>query len=394
MLVQIDRKSLKQDGVRLVHDRYMDYSYLAKLIDKLVANNARVIGVDYILDKDKEQPENSRKLKQSVNKAIGKGTWFVWGAYDKDNEGVSPAIASLNQSMSGDISLYDWYVELPKMNCSDSCPFAYLLAISHCLLKENLKDNLLNENLLKDSSDTGDIVTNLPQPQTSQINFRDSVIESINNREQKTDFFQKLQSPAINNFFEWFQPVIDYSVPPKQAYETISACELLGTCTPTPAVAKANLQSKVIIIAAGGYPQAGVDEAGEDNYSIPLPIAFWRGEKGWNDFFDSEETFTGAEGHAYIVHHLLNQRLLLLIPNFLMVLIAALVGKFIKKRLQNHPQENHLQKTRIDLIVLGTTMIVYILLSLQVYISEAVLIPIFFPFAVLGNYTRWGLKGV
>lgn len=378
LLVQIDRKSLKEDKVELINNRYMNYSYLARVLDKLVESDARLIGVDYILDRDKQQPENTRKLQQAVSKAIAKGSWLVWGAYEADNEGVSPQIANLNQSMSGDISLYDWYVELPQMDCSDSCPFAYLLALSHCLLKKNLIN--INENTN---------TVNLPQPQKSKIDFRESVINSINTQEQKTDFLQRLESPAINNFFQWFQPVIDYSIPPKQTYETISACELLGTCTPTPAIANANLQSKIIILAAGGYKQAGVDEAGEDNSSLPLPIAFWRGRKGWNDFFEGEATFTGGEAHAYTVHHFLNQRLLVPIPNFLTVLLAAVVGKFIIKILQNHPG-----RVKLGSVVLGTTAIVYVFVSLQVYISQAVLIPIFFPFAVLGNYTRSALKAV
>ena len=409
LLVQIDRKSLKKDKVELINNRYMDYSYLARVLDKLIQSNARLIGVDYILDRDKQQPENTRKLQQAVNKAIAKGSWLVWGAYEADNEGVSPQIANLNQSMSGDISLYDWYVELPQMDCSDSCPFAYLLALSHCLLKKNLIQDLRTDNVNTVIATTGSNpkpleigsecvspiinedtnTVNLPQPQKSKTDFRESVISSINTQEQKTDFLQRLESPAINNFFQWFQPVIDYSIPPKQAYETISACELLGTCTPTPAIANANLQSKIIIVAPGGYEQAGVDEAGEDNSSLPLPIAFWRGRKGWNDFFEGEATFTGGEAHAYTVHHFLNQRLLVPIPNFLMVLLAAVVGKFIIKVLQNHPG-----RVKLGWVVLGTTAIVYVFVSLQVYISEAVLIPIFFPFLVLGNYTRLALKAV
>ncbi len=375
LLVQIDQDSLDKDNVQLVERRYMDYSYLARIIERLVENKAQVIGVDYILDREREQPANSRKLQQTVSKAIDKGTWFVWGANEAENLGISPQIANLNRSMSGDITLYDGYVELPQSNCSDSCPFAYLLAASHSLIQEN--NNTVNLPTVE-----------LPQPQQSQTNFRDSVIASIYSQEQKTDFLQKLQSPAINNFFQWFQPVIDYSIPPQQAYETISACEFLGTCTPTPAVARANIQGKIIIIAPGGYKQAGVDKVGEDNSSVPLPIAFWRGGKGWNDFFKGKATFTGGEAHAYTVSHFLNQRLLVPIPNFFMVLIAAVVGKFITKILRNHPR-----RMELDLMVLGSTTIVYVFISFQVYISQGVLIPIFFPFVVLANYTRLAWKG-
>ncbi|GAB1542847.1 hypothetical protein NUACC21_55210 [Scytonema sp. NUACC21] len=363
LLVQIDSRSLNQDTVQLINGRYMDYSYLARILDELVQRDARLIGVDYILDRDKEQPDNTKKLRQSINKAIKKGTWFVWGANEEDNEEISAEIANLNQSMAGDISLYDWYMELPKDNCSDTCPFTYLLAKSHSLLNQEAH------------------TTNLPQPQKSQTDFRYSVIKLITTQGKRIDFLQRLKLPTTTDFLQYFQPIIDYSIPPKQAYETISACELIGSCTPTPAIAKANLESKIIIIAAGGYKEAGVDEAGEDNAFIPLPVAFWRGEKGWDDFSNGRRSFTGGEAHAYTVYHLLNQHLLVAIPNFLMVLLAAALGKLIQKILQNYPHKMH-----VKLIDLGTTTVVYVFVSLQVYISLAVLIPIVFPVFTFWTY--------
>ncbi len=367
LLVQIDSKSLEKNKVEFINERYMDYSYLAKIVDKLVERNARLIGVDYVLDRDKQQPENSQKLKQSVSKAIQKGTWFVWGASEADNEVVSSEIANLNQSMIGDISSYKWYMELPENNRSDTCPFSYLLALSHSLLNhQNVNTN------------------NLPQPQLSQTDFRDSVINLVN--KDKTDNLSKLQLPTINNFYPLFHPIIDYSIPPKQAYQTISACELLGSCTPTPAIAKTNLKFKTVIIAAGGYKQAGVDKAEDDNNYLPLPVAFWRGKKGWNDFSDGKNSFTGAEIHAYTIHHFLHQHLVLPIPNFLMVLVAGVLGQFMTKKLQNHPR-----RMQLGLIVLGTTTVVYTFVSLQVFISFAVLVPIVFPLGVFGNYMRLAL---
>ncbi|MEC4888220.1 MAG: CHASE2 domain-containing protein [Scytonema sp. PMC 1070.18] len=365
LLVQIDDKSLEKDKVEFINERYMNYSYLGKIIDKLVERNARVIGVDYILDKDKQQPENSQKLQRTVSNAIDKGTWFIWGADETENYGVSPEIANLNQSSLGDINSYKWYVELPKNNCSETCPFPYVLALSHSLVNQNPQTN------------------DLPQPQLSKTDFRDSIILE---RDKEINFLQKLIFSRTNNLLQWFQPIIDYSIPPKQAYQTISACELLGSCTPTPGIVRENLKSKIAIIAAGGYKQAGVDEAGEDNDFIPLPIAFWRGEKGWNDVFDGERSFTGGEAHAYTVHHLLNQHLVIAISNFIMVLIASVFGKIIVKILQNNPR-----RMGWELMIVGISSVVYILVSLQVYISFEVLVPIVFPFVVFGNYMRLGL---
>ncbi|NEP35860.1 CHAT domain-containing protein, partial [Moorena sp. SIO3B2] len=136
-LVQIDNKSLEQDKVKLVDGRYMDYGYLASILDKLVTSNASIIGFDYILDQDQQQPDNSKQLQQSVNEAIKNNTWLVWAAIEADHpadyQGVSDKIANLNQTMEGDITTYDWYVELPSNNCDKRCPFSYLLVLSYCL---------------------------------------------------------------------------------------------------------------------------------------------------------------------------------------------------------------------------------------------------------------------
>ena len=366
LLVQIDKDSLDKDKVSLVNGRYMNYSYLSRIVDKLVQNDAQVIGVDYILDRDKQQPENSQQFKQSIDKAINRGTWFVWGADETEKAGISPDVANLNQSMAGDINLYDWYMELPQNDCQNTCPLAYVLSLSHLLNRD------INPN-------------NLPQPQSSQTNFREEIFNSSNTKDKHTKFLKTLKFPYSDNFLGWFQPIIDYSIPPKQAYETISACELLDSCTPTPAIAKKNLKSKIVIIAPGGYRQAGVDEEGEDNAAVPMPIAFWRGKQGWDDFLNGKESFTGGEAHAYTVHHLLNRHLVVPIPNFLMVLVAAVLGTFIRKFLQSHPCG-----VGWGWIGFGTGTVVYVVVSLQVYISSAVLVPIVFPFVVLGNYLRLG----
>ena len=69
-----------------------------------------------------------------------------------------------------------------------------------------------------------------------------------------------------------------------------------------------------------------------------------------------------------------------------MVLIAGVLGKFMTKKLQNHPR-----RMQLGLIVLGTTTVAYTFVSLQVYMSLKVLVPIVFPLGVFGNYTRLAL---
>ncbi|NEQ64388.1 MAG: CHASE2 domain-containing protein [Symploca sp. SIO2D2] len=365
LLVQIDNKSLQEDNVELVNEKYLDYSYLAKILAELTKRKAQVVGVDYILDQDKEQPEKSQKLKETVDVAVKQGTWLVWGAYEEDTVRVSANIASLQQTMVGDISSYDWYMELPKQNCTKTCPFAYLLALSGTLF----------------NSDTA----NLPQPEESQTDFRTSVVNFNPGNNQQVSFLQKLRLSA--NFLFWFPPIIDYSLPPEQVYTTISACELLGSCESEATEELTNSLPPIVMIVPGGYEKAGVDNPGQDNALAPLPVVFWRGADGWSDFGDGKRSFTGGETHGYMVYQYLNQHLVVMVPSFLLVLLAAGLGKGLILLIQSNPDT-----WRLWLIRFGIATVVYLLVSLQVYLSLAVVLPLFWPLVTLGNYFRLGFK--
>lgn len=257
LFVQIDNKSLIADKVQ---QRYpLDYSYLAKLIQKLSDSKANLIGIDYVLDEVKQQPENVHKLSQVIHNAIvNKRTWFVFGyqPYEDPKQGrVSDEIAKLNWSMEGDITFFQWYVELLPVDrdCADTCPFSYLLASAYSLQNQQPP-------------------ADLPSPNLHQKEFRSSVINPKNVQDNRTKFLHRLRLFPISNFFEWFHPIIDFSIPPERAYKSISACELLSSCASKRSV-PFNLDRQVIVVAPGGYEQAGLQGKGDDNYTIPLAVA-------------------------------------------------------------------------------------------------------------------------
>ncbi|WP_254449542.1 CHASE2 domain-containing protein [Anabaena sp. UHCC 0253] len=66
LLVQIDETSIRKANIS--NPKPMNRQYLAKLVDKLVANNARVIGIDYLLDRPQEQADPI--LAASIQNAI------------------------------------------------------------------------------------------------------------------------------------------------------------------------------------------------------------------------------------------------------------------------------------------------------------------------------------
>lgn len=371
LLVRIDSNSLNADNIK--HERPIDYSYLAKLVQKLSESNAKLIGIDYILDEveKQEKPQNTQRLHRSIRDAIvNKKTLFVFGSEkDEDSQkgSVSKEIASLNWSMQGDIYLLPWYVELPSYKCSDICPFSYILAFAYS--RQNQKSP-----------------PSIPQPNLqSQSDFRFSVINQKNSPDKQVTFLRRLHMYPISNFVQSFHPIIDFSIPPQVAYNTVSACELLGSCRSNGNIPK-NLEQQVVIIAPGGYKEAGLDEEKKDNYTTPLAIAFWGREKGLRNWLNGN-TFTGGEAHAYTVHHLLTRHLVIPIPDFLMILLFSLLGKGMTLILLDNPG-----KKQQLLIGLGGATAVYTIVSLQIYISAAVLSPWFLPSVALWNYVRLALR--
>lgn len=374
-VIQIDEESLQADTYRSEKTYPIDYSYLSALLNRLSQLDAKVVGIDYILD-DKTQPNNSLKLKQSVHNAVerGTGTWLVFASKEGEytlpaREGVSKTIASLNWSLEGDISFFPWYVELlpAKATGSEIYPFAYLLAVAYALNQESSP--------------------NLPHPQLqSQSRFNSSVINYLQQEKphNKTIAFLKQGRlhplvPFSQNFLQqWFHPIIDFSIPPDSAYERISACKLLGDCQGKGTVPD-NFKNEVLLIIPGGYKGAGVEGKNEDNYPMPLAVGFWRSWK--------EEIFPLGEAHAYMLHHLLTQRLVVPIPDLWIILLAALLGKSMTLILQDNPQ-----KRQLWLIRIGAFTAIYIIASLQVYISIAVLSPWFLPTVLFGKYIHLALR--
>jgi CHASE2 domain-containing sensor protein len=358
LLVQIDEASLedpKNDTQKICP---LNYRYLSLLINRISQLNANVIGIDYILDRDQEQPPAATLLADSIQASVQQERLFIFAAVETSSpEGVSDKIANLNWSMEADIQFFPGFVELLSSDedCDDRCPFAYLMALAYQLqVSSNLKElapiNLDNKTALR-----------------SQLFKNISAYKSDKN----IDYLLRLKLPKMAQFFQWFHPIIDLSLPPNEVYQTTSAKNLLSGSIPR------NIENQVVIIAPGGYDGAGLNCEDGDNFSLPRAISFWQGA--------SQNRFTGGEYHAYIVHHLLRRRLVVPIPDFLMILCAALMGKCTLMIIQ----ENTYLKKQLRL-VLGSATLVYILVALQIYISWAILVPCFFPIIVFWSYLIGG----
>jgi hypothetical protein len=381
LLVPIDQESLEKDNIG--NPRPMPRTYIARLIERLSALNARVIGIDFLLARP--QKNNDKQLAKSLRNAVQKqhfGTWFVFVELEDDSGQwlrVRPEIASPNWSLYGDMRFVMGYMKLGPGEHYDveSLPFSYAIALAY---KENFES------------------PHAPlHPQLkSQKDFLSQVKTHIQNKQKQS--YTSLFSPAsqlqpITAFSyqmgqTWLHPIMDFSIPPDQVYQRLPAWQLLRAQGDAPQLR--HLGKQAVMLVPGGYLEAGVSKEGEDNFPLPGAIAYWRNQPG---SFDNSRIFTGGEAHAYMVHHFVTGRLVIPIPDVWIVPLAAFLGKVAVLALLPPNRRRHMRKSFSPfrgesgrIIVLGIATAGYGLVSLQVYISSAILFPCLLPSAIVWSY--------
>jgi hypothetical protein len=406
-LINIDNQSIKSVSSL----SQMDRDYLARLVDKLTTLNAKVIGIDYLLDLP--QGKNDYKLAQSVKTARQKqGTWFVFSAYQNDgNEsvGVIPEIATLDESLQGDVNLFNWhnkpnYMKLvpEKDSSSRNLPFSYLLALAHQLNIEKTLPGTSPPSLLPEqgslqaalmplrhfslSATAATPGTSPMQPRSPQEDLLSQVIAHVHNttkQDYKTLFSTRSQLHPITDFsyaFKqmWLHPIIDFSLPPEQIYQRFTARQFLEIAANSSQLK--NLEKQVVIIAPGVYGEKLGTPLDGDSFLSPSAVSYWRKQQNPPD---SRRLLTGGEIHAYMLHHFLNHRQVVPIPDLWMIGVAVLLGKGTALALG---QQRSRQKRWQWWVVLTGVTAVYGLASLQIYISAAVLFPWLLPSVTIWIY--------
>jgi hypothetical protein len=119
-----------------------------------------------------------------------------------------------------------------------------------------------------------------------------------------------------------FSPIIDFSIPSDRVYVTSSAMKAVGFSSPN------DSPEPIVILAAGDYADAGLNANDKDKFSAPGAWNYWRFAKGQ----PTTAKMTGAEIHAYMIHHALNRRHVTPVPDLLMVGLAAIVGSWFQAR--------------------------------------------------------------
>lgn len=372
VLVQIDEDSIRRGNIQADKVHPIDRKYLAEVLDQVLNVNPKVVGIDYLLDRPMD---GDARLAEVVQRAIQQNTWLVFASVEDGRGGdigATPQIARPESILQGYIDYFPGYIELIPAdgNCVNSCPFSYLLALT---------------SVMTQAFPNGD---NFPMPGQGQSDFRTQVLTYARQKKEQHPSVKFLVNrqhlPPISSFNHWLQPIIDYSVPPDRVYQSIPAWKLLesdstepNSTEPTPLLPP-GIPQPLILLVPGGYDQAGTVLPGEDNYANPpLAVTYWQ---------EDYQRFTGAHAHAYTIHNLLNQRLVVPIPNLWMIGVAAVLGKGLSLLLR--PREH---RWRWWLILVAASG-VYGMLSLQLYISVAVLLPWLLPSAAFWIYVLPALR--
>jgi len=368
LLVQIDQPSIYRYPINARKINPIDRTYLAKLLTQVQDQlQPKVIGIDYVLD---HPTSEDRILQQAIHQTISHKNLLVFASEEvegREKTGIHPDIANLNQVLQGYANAFPWYLELlpADRSCHESCPFAYLLALAHAMNYEPS-------------------TTNLPRPKIDNFyNLRSQIVGYLEKQPPATQTLEFIQnarlSPmtTVSQFFgqQWLHPILDFSIPPDQVYQQVSAYQILDNSWNDKL--KLSDSPPVVLIAQGGYDQAGVNYAGQDNYTVPIAISYWQSQSTHST---TSRWFTGGEAHAYMVYHLLQQRLVIPIPDVWMLGIAAISGKGVSLLFKMK------QRQKVKIAGCITAMSIYGLFSLQLYVAIGVVLPWFLPSVMFWVY--------
>ncbi|MBE7385093.1 MAG: CHASE2 domain-containing protein [Leptolyngbya sp. SIO1E4] len=366
VLVQIDDRTLQEQRIAVPNP--IDRTLLADIVTTLTRLDANVISIDYVLDRP--QPAVDSELKQAFEQAVSQQSWIVL-AQKRSHLGewlpISASVASPNWSLQGDIWSPLWHIRPRGWSDQRPFPFSYQAATAY-----HLALRATEASVPRPSLDSSQSLQSLVASYAETLNPEPVILP-------QRAMLHPITNAAYPMHQRWLQPLLDFSLPPNQVYHTVPAWQLLQNPEQTlQGLGLSSLQDQLIIVAPGGYDEAGFTQSGEDNLERPQAIAYWHQRR--NDT-PARRGFTGGEIHAYMAHHFLSNHLVVPIPDFWMVLLAVLIGKGLTVQLASSLQSPF----RLGLILSGATM-TYGLVSLQLYVSGAVMLPWLLPSLTLVFY--------
>lgn len=330
LLVEIDSESISQNEVTEVKPIF-SRKYLSQLVTQADELGIKRLGIDYVLDRRSNTGDET--LHFALQQAEKNGMTIAFATIQPKSQWLNPhpKVAQFNDEQLGDITL---------LGDKDS-------AVLHAMLDAAV-------------SSTGSIFP-FSQKIANLQPSRNPAAQDI-----KTSWITQL-SYYLGQ--PWLHPLLDYSIPPHQVYQRLSAWKFLAEANELSVL---QTSSQPAMLIAAGYDDAGIKD-GEDHKPAPRVMNHW-----WQN--STRNHMSGGEVHAYHIHHLENDAFVTPLPDFWWVGMAALLGKWGTLASWNGIVR------RDRLIRFNIMALFYGLATLQIYITWQILFPWLLPVIVLNSY--------
>lgn len=324
-LITIDQDSIDQANsdprYKLFSNSPIERRYLTDIISKLQSIGSPVIGIDYLLS---EQTEHDDKLKAAFN-TKNHQSWFVLSSSGRQKYPLT-IFQESQWVIQSDGDFYNWEMNIPKsLDCDDGCPFSFVLVNafeSQKNITSNETSNHLNTEIKKNNE------ANLKREVegyyfNSKNKIPDTFGISLTSNTRMSVFKQVIQ--FLNSTLAPYS-LINYSIPPYDAYEEISAKDFLDSGVT--AEFKEQYQNRIVIISGGDYK-----EVIDNQYSRPLAMDIWCGIQDRylaSQVGRCDRLLTSGEIQAYTAYHYLKGQNLKQISFFWTTMFAIILGKIIQ----------------------------------------------------------------
>jgi hypothetical protein len=319
LVVKLDDTSLQ---VAKANKDPIDRAYIAKLMNKAIDLKIPTVGIDYVL---KDSEPNQGLVQKAVDQ--GQSNQFVFGA--SDNWGVAnPGAVGLNSQIDGDIGVN-------------------IFTKSHPIF------------LARTIGDPTEIKGSALKPHA----FPHQILCQYHQRPincalpDRKAYYNRVTALAQWFGQTWLNPWIDYSIPKKEVYKSISSATFLE---------ESQFYQKIALLVPG-------EEF--DTFKFPITLK----EPKIFSFM------AGGEIHAYLLHNLLSEGLIVPIPDLWMIGILGIISKLLIFNLQQFPKERSVSQRGWLVLLLGGPLFAYVL-SLQIYVGLGIAIPVLFPAVTYFSY--------
>ncbi|NEZ58703.1 hypothetical protein DXZ20_24290 [Leptolyngbyaceae cyanobacterium CCMR0081] len=377
--ILINQAALNERGIE--DTKNINRGLLADVTQKsLEKYQPGVLGYTYQLSNSAEG-DIERLFETIESAAVSEKHWFIFPFSAAEEYNKIPD--ELDQyGVEGEGYFRLPYLDIPANSKTNKqeCSYSYLVSLAHVLKQE--------VPTLKLTSLKREIQSYLHSIKADEQNFCRDLELFSNNTNLYSSVSQFIES--VQSIFGW-QQIIDFSIPPSHAYHKELASNLLEEDSESSKKPESsNLNTTIVIIGRGLY-----GDYKSNTVNPPLAVDYWWCDSSLTtaikpDTVGSQNiknkqcnrNITKAELYSYSVYNLTTNTSIIRFSDVLAILITGFLGKALSVYLTQFS----LERRRQALLCLIPILLSTIVISLQIYVSVRLLVPILVPGFVLFKY--------